>query len=207
MARRSGVHSRAARVMAVVAVLATAALPAAAQTRGATRPAAKAADDKVVGLTEANWTKFLRATENIYALQNLDTASMDADDEDDGDDGTTLQTAASMAAKIDRIPPLRRAITSAGMTTTEYAEVQVAIIVAGFQMMADSLAKMYPGAATPAPAADPMTSANVAFLNRHAKDLHHLQALEDARKAKAKEADEEETKEPEEPAEEEPAGR
>ena len=198
-------RARAARA-AVAVVLAALAVPAGAQTRGAkpARPAGAIADDAVIALTESNWSKFVKATENMYAITDLDTARYAKDDDDDMSNMTTAQTVAAMAAKLDGIPPVKRAITSAGISTRDYVEVQIAVLHAAVSMMADSVAKMYPGSGGAPAVTDPVKKANLAFITRHQRDLQHLQALEAERKGKEKAT---EATEPEDPGQEDPAGR
>jgi hypothetical protein len=212
MLKWRGACGQAVRATAMIATLAVATLAvvtrsAEAQARGGAKPAraGKEADEKVIVLTEANWAKFIRATENLYKIETLDTATIDAADDEAGGDASPEETVASMAAKLDRIPPVKRAIANAGMTTTEYSQVQVAILFAAFQMMADSVAKMYPNAPKPPEVADPVKKANVVFLTRHTADLQRLQQLEDDRKARVEAAEEPEPGD--EPAAEEPMRR
>jgi hypothetical protein len=86
-------------------------------------------DDEILAryrLTEAGLVKFTQASRNFIAIAKADSAALEQQSEDS--DGMTL---AQMAALYDGHPGLKRAITSAGMTTREYVTFIMSMFQAG----------------------------------------------------------------------------
>ena len=103
---------------AAVAAFAAIASPLGAQT-----------DDEILArfrLTEAGLVKFTQASRNFIAVAKADSAALEQESEDS--DGMTL---AQMAALYDGHPGLKRAISSAGMTTREYVTFIMSMFQAG----------------------------------------------------------------------------
>ena len=77
-------------------------------------------------LTEAVLVKFTQASRNFVAAAKADSATREDQDEDE-----SPKSIAALAALYDRHPVLRQAITSAGMTTREYATFMMSMFQAG----------------------------------------------------------------------------
>jgi len=107
------------RLLAVATAAVTAfAAPLGAQT-----------DDEILAryrLTEAGLVKFTQASRNFIAVAKADSAALEQQSEDS--DGMTI---AQMAALYDGHPGLKRAISSAGMTTREYVTFIMSMFQAG----------------------------------------------------------------------------
>ena len=131
--------------------------------------------ERPIVLTDSLWSKFVRATERLYTL-DADTIRDDATAAALPDTEAVFtgppRTAPAMAAQLRGLPPVARAIASAGLTPLQYAQVQMAIVSAT------------PAMAPAAGAVDPIDRANAEFLRRHMADLRRLQRLEEARRAK-----------------------
>ena len=97
-----------ARLLAAAAAVTCFAAPLVAQT-----------DEEILAryrLSEAALAKFTQASRNFIAAAKADSAALEAEAED-----ASPKSIADMAALYDAHPGLKRAISSAGMTTREYA--------------------------------------------------------------------------------------
>lgn len=160
--------------LAAIATLVAAPTPAAAQPGG---------DDMATlaayRLTEASLDQFDRATRAMIAAAQdpavrRQVAAM-SDDDDEGD-----PSIAEIAARIDRVPAMRRAITGAGMTSRGYVTFQLSLFQAA---MAVALLEMQ-GASGELPEGTPPQ--NVAFARKHkqrieamGRELRQLQGDDD----------------------------
>jgi hypothetical protein len=169
--------------------LAAVALAAVVGVGGAKSARAQASDNADVAeisryrLTEAKLDKFVQATRNLAeaARQHPELAK-----EEKNDNNKTLT---QMAALYDKHPPIKRAITSAGMTSREYITFMFAMLQAGMA----SWASQQPGAKVP----PDVSRENIAFVDTHKEKLDALQkefqAME--KKGSSDSADEEESEE------------
>jgi len=86
-------------------------------------------DDEILAryrLTEAGLVKFTQASRNFIAIAKADSAALEQRSEDS--DGMTI---AQIAALYDGHPGLKRAISSAGMTTREFVTFLMSMFQAG----------------------------------------------------------------------------
>jgi hypothetical protein len=173
--------------------LAAVALAAVVGVGGAKTAQAQASDNADVAeinryrLTEAKLDKFVQATRNLAeaARQHPELAKEEKNDNNN-------KTLTQMAALYDKHPPIKRAITSAGMTSREYITFMFAMLQAGMA----SWASKQPGAKLP----PDISRENIAFVDTHKEKLDALQkefqAME--KKGSSDSADEEESEEEEE---------
>jgi len=170
------------RFLAAAAVVACCAAPLGAQS-----------DEQTLAryrLTEATLAKFAQASRNLAAAAKANPSLLkEQDDEQDGDE--TAESLAQMAALYDRHPAFKQAITSAGLTTREFATFVMSMFQAG---LAASAVEMRHGKLDSLPAGVPRE--NVLFYQRHKAELdrigQELHALEGEKKAPS----EDETPEP-----------
>jgi hypothetical protein len=108
-------------------------------------------------ITDAAFAKYSQATRGLGALAKQLPANCGDDD--------SPQSLASLAAKMDAVPAVKAAITSAGMTSREYLVFSFALLQAGF-------AAAIPGANLPAG----VGAANVAFVKAHKAAIEALGA-------------------------------
>ena len=165
--------SRLVPLLAVVAALAAAPAAAAAQPGG---------DDMATltayRLTEAKLDQFERASRAMIAA--VQDPAVRRQVEAIGDEDHDDPTIADIAARIDRVPAMKRAITGAGMTTRDYVTFQLSLFQAS---MAVALLDT-PGAGSQLPEGTPPQ--NVAFARTHrqrieamTRELRQLQGDDD----------------------------
>jgi len=112
--------------LALTALMLVGGVPGALSAQGR----AADADEREIAayrLSEGTLAKFIRASRAMAALQKP-APSETAEDDESGDDNTSI---ADIAAMYDTIPPARRAITGAGLTTREYVVFTFALFQAG----------------------------------------------------------------------------
>lgn len=117
-------------------------------------------------LTEAGLARFTQASRNLIAAAKANPALFK---ERTGDDEETVETIAEIAALYDKYPPARRAITSAGLTTREYAIFLMSMAMAG---MGALLVEQQQGKFDNLPAEVPRE--NVLFYQRHKAELQRI---------------------------------
>ena len=129
------------RCAALAAALLLGALPATSQAQGDADLQTLAA----FRLTESGLGKMEQATRNLAAALKDPAARAQAEQmaTDEDNDSPTL---AQIAARYDRIPFAKRAITSAGMSTSEFVTFQFSLLQAS---MAAAVMEMQQGAALP----------------------------------------------------------
>ena len=116
-------------------------------------------------LTEAALAKFTQASRNFIAVAKADSTVL-AEEEDEGENSKSI---AEIAALYDRHPALKRAITSAGMTTREYVTFVMSMFQAG---MAAWLVEQQGGKFDNVPAGTPHE--NIRFYQRHKAELERI---------------------------------
>jgi len=145
-----------ARLLAAAAVVTCFAAPLVAQT-----------DEETLAryrLTEAGLVKFTQASRNFIAVAKADSAALEQQSEDS--DG---QTIAQIAALYDGHPGLKRAVSSAGMTTREYVTFMMSMFQAG---MAAWLVEQQGGKFDKVPAGIPVE--NIRFYQQHRAELDRI---------------------------------
>lgn len=116
-------------------------------------------------LTDAALTKFVQASRNIIAAGKADPALFREEDDDEEDEATI----ADIAAVYDQRAPLKRAISSAGLTTREYVTFMLSMFQAG---VASWIVKQQQGKFDNVPASIPRE--NVLFYQRHEPELDRI---------------------------------
>ena len=145
-----------------------------ALSAGAARPLAAQGDDAATlaayRLTDAKLGQFMKATRAVYALSKDPAlqAQAEALEAQGGDDDA--ETIAEIAAKMERLPAFRNAVSSAGMTMRDYVTFQLAFFQAAF---AQAMLDQYPDKAK-LPAG--ISQANVDFVRSHKAQLDQLTA-------------------------------
>lgn len=117
-------------------------------------------------LTEAALVKFTQASRNFIAIAKADSGALGESDE--GEDSKSF---AEIAALYDRHPALKRAISSAGMTTREYVTFIMSMFQAG---MAAWMVEQQGGKFDKVPAGIPHE--NIRFYQRHRAELERIGA-------------------------------
>lgn len=115
-------------------------------------------------LTEAALVKFTQASRNFIAAAKVDSTTREDQDEDDAP-----KSIAALAALYDRHPALKQAITSAGMTSQEYATFMMSMFQAG---MAAWSVEQQQGKFDKVPAGIPHE--NIRFYQRHQAELQRI---------------------------------
>jgi hypothetical protein len=115
-------------------------------------------------LTEAALAKFTQASRNFIAVATADSQALGEQDE-----GENSRNIAEIAALYDRHPALKRAITSAGMTSREYVTFLMSMFQAG---MAAWLVEQQGGKFDNVPAGTPHE--NIRFYQRHKAELERI---------------------------------
>jgi hypothetical protein len=171
----------------LVALLGFAVAAAAAQPAGAP----SALDHEAVleyRLTEAALRKVIRATADMAelvkdpAVVKLIEAEKRAQKNKEEEEDEKEATLDELAALYDRLPPVRRAITNAGLTPREYVIFSLATALAGMaQWAADQ------GASAADLDLTPVQKANLAFVKRHEADFKRLGELTKALEGKERE--------------------
>jgi hypothetical protein len=111
-------------------------------------------------LTEAGFTKYMRATRSLKGIEIDDCA-----------DETGITSLAEAASKIDAVPGAKAAVKAAGLTSREYVVFAFSLIHNAFA----SYALQSPGGTLP-----PGTAmANVEFIRAHSAQLEKLAAETD----------------------------
>ena len=155
-----------------LAVTAGAALPAGAQA---------ALEDKEVAeyrLTEGALRKVIKATTDMVELVKSDKnlakqlADVNRAEEKKDEEDEDVASVAEIVAIYDRLPPIRRAITSAGMTPKEFVTFHLALALAGLAQWA-----VDQGASAAEMELTPVQKANMAFYKRHEADFKRLDQL------------------------------
>ncbi len=169
--------------------------PAMAQAaRGAASSDADLAEINRYRLTEDKLNKFVQATRNMAQVAK-DNPNLLRNEEGRSMNNASL---AQMAAIYDKHPPIKRAITSAGMTSREYVVFTFAMFQAG---MASWAAKQ-PGAKLP----PGVSRENIAFIDSHKEQLDRItkefQSLERNSRSSDDAADDEDGDDEEEDEEE-----
>lgn len=160
-----------ARLLAAAAAVTCFAAPLVAQT-----------DEETLAryrLTEAALAKFTQASRNFIAVAQADSVALG--EEDEGENGKTI---AELAALYDRHPALKRAITSAGMTSREYVTFMMSMFQAG---MAAWMVEQQGGKLDKVPAGIPHE--NIRFYQQHRAELDRIG--EELKAAEGQPADEE----------------
>ena len=152
-----------ARGMAALALVATAAsaLPAPARAQKAQGDADMQAL-KNYRLTEANLGKYVKASQNLVALAKSKpewAKNIEASQKDNA-------SLAEIAAFYDKIPPVRQALNSAGMSSREY----VLFTMSMFQAAMGAWAMTQSGGKLP----EGTPPENVAFFKKHEAELKKL---------------------------------
>jgi hypothetical protein len=132
-------------------------------------PLAAQSDEETLAryrLTDAALAKFTRASRNFIAAGKANPALLEPRDKDDDESAETI---AQIAAIYDRHPPLRQGITSAGLTTREFATFMLAMFQAG---MAAWLVDQQHGKFDKVPPGVPRE--NVLFYQRHQAELKQI---------------------------------
>lgn len=130
-------------------------------------PVAAADDEQEIRnyvLTDAGLAKYSQAARQIAMLPGAQSGACEAEDEEETDAATIDST----AAKFDRYPAAKNAITSAGMTPREY-------IVFSFALLQTGLAVW--GAEQSGGQAQAASAANVAFYKRNEANIKKLEAV------------------------------
>lgn len=117
-------------------------------------------------LTETGLAKFTQASRNFIAIAKADSSAL----EEQGDEESP-GTIADIAALYDRHPALKRAITSAGMTTREYTTFMMSMFQAG---MAAWMVQQQQGKFDKVPAGTPHE--NIRFYQQHEAELNRIGA-------------------------------
>jgi hypothetical protein len=161
------------RVVGAALAAAALSLTARAATAQKTGSSAAAKGDKITQilssyrLSEPGLRMFYKAMENIGLAVSKDTTLANALDTD----GSSDDDIAAMAARYDRVPALKRAVTTAGLTTTEFATFSLSYMQAS---MANSLLHAPAGTRiTEVPKGTPKE--NVDFVQTHAALIESLQ--------------------------------
>ena len=115
-------------------------------------------------LTEAGLVKFTQASRSFIAIAKADSAALEQESEES--DGMTI---AQMAAVYDGHPGLKRAITSAGMTSREFVTFLMSMFQAG---MAAWLVEQQGGKFDKVPAGIPHE--NIRFYQQHRAALDSI---------------------------------
>lgn len=115
-------------------------------------------------LTEAGLVKFAQASRGFIAVARADSQALGAQDEDAGP-----KTLAEIAALYDAHPGLKRAISSAGMTTREYVTFIMSMFQAG---MAAWMVDQQGGKFDKVPAGIPHE--NIRFYQQHRAELDRI---------------------------------
>jgi len=115
-------------------------------------------------LTEATLAKFTQASRNLIAAATADPSAREPESE-----GDNPHTIADMAAAYDRHPALKRAITSAGMTTREFTTFVLSMLQAG---MGAWVVEREHGRRDKVPAGIPIE--NVLFYQDHQAELERI---------------------------------
>jgi hypothetical protein len=124
-------------------------------------------DDAILAryrLTEAGLAKFTQASRNFIAVAKADSGALGAEDE-----GENSKTIADMAALYDGRPALKRAISSAGMTSREYVTFIMSMFQAG---MAAWMVEQQGGKFDKVPAGIPHE--NIRFYQQHRAELERI---------------------------------
>lgn len=124
-------------------------------------------DDEILAryrLTEAGLVKFTQASRNFIAVAKADSAALEQRSEDS--DGMTI---AQIAALYDGHHGLKRAISSAGMTTREYVTFVMSMFQAG---MAAWVVEQQGGKFDKVPAGIPHE--NIRFYQQHRAELERI---------------------------------
>ena len=117
-------------------------------------------------LTEAALVKFTQASRNFIAAAKADSTTRVEEEQDEDESPKSI---AALAALYDGHPALKRAITSAGMTTLEFATFMMSMFQAG---MAASLVEQQHGEFDKVPAGIPHE--NIRFYQRHEAELQRI---------------------------------
>jgi uncharacterized Zn finger protein len=125
-------------------------------------------------LTEAGLAKFAQASRNFVAVAKADSQALEEQAED-----ASPKSIADLAALYDGHPRLKRAISSAGMTTREYVTFMMSMFQAG---MAAWAVEQQQGKFDNLPAGIPHE--NIRFYQQHQAELQRigeeLKALEES---------------------------
>lgn len=147
-------------------------LTAAAAVALAGRPAeARAQDDMATlaayRLTAGKLERFAQATRNVFAAAADPAVRAQMKQlEDDGDDEPSI---GDLAARLDRVTPVRAAIAKSGMSTRDYVTFQFSLLQAS---VAVAVMDMQPGTKLP----EGTPQANVDFVRQHKARLDALTA-------------------------------